>query len=55
LHRELGGLLTSYATFKAMALTQMQEASGGYVSVGAFNKAGAGWHALADTQTLPPR
>jgi hypothetical protein len=51
LNRDLPGLLTnpSYATFKTMSLKQMQEASGGDLSVVDINKA------LADLQTLPPR
>jgi hypothetical protein len=51
LNRDLPGLLTnpSYATFKTMSLKQMQEASGGDLSVVEINKA------LADLQTLPPR
>jgi hypothetical protein len=51
LNRDLPGLLTdpSYAIFKTMSLKQMQEASGGDLSVVDINKA------LADLQTLPPR
>ena len=51
LNRDLPGLLTnpSYAIFKTMSLKQMQEASGGDLSVVDVNKA------LADLQTLPGR
>ena len=51
LNRDLPGLLTNpnYAIFKTMNLKQMQEASGGDLSVADINKA------LADLQTLPPR
>ena len=51
LNRDIPGLLTdpSYATFKTMSLKQLQEASGGDLSVVDVNKA------LADLQTLPPR
>ena len=50
LNRDLPGLLTdpSYPIFKTMSLKQMQEASGGDLSVVDVNKA------LADLQTLPP-
>jgi ribosomal protein S2 len=51
LNRDLPGLLTnpSYATFKTMSLKQMQEASGGDLSLVDINKA------LADLRMLPPR
>jgi hypothetical protein len=51
LNRDLPGLLTdpSYPIFKTMSLKQMQEASGGDLSLVDVNKA------LADLQTLPPR
>ena len=51
LNRDLPGLLTdpSYPIFKTMSLKQMQEASGGDLSVVDVNKA------LADLQTLPGR
>jgi hypothetical protein len=51
LNRDLPGLLTnpSYPIFKTMSLKQMQEASGGDLSVVDINKA------LADLQMLPGR
>ncbi|HUE66085.1 MAG TPA: hypothetical protein VMO78_17070 [Rhizomicrobium sp.] len=51
LNRDLPGLLTdpSYAIFKAMSLKQMQQASGGDLSIVDVNKA------LEDLQALPPR
>ena len=51
LNRDLPGLLTnpSYAIFKTMSLKQMQEASGGDLSLVDVNKA------LAHLQMLPPR
>ena len=51
LNRDLPGLLTSpsYAMFKTMSLKQMQEASGGDLSVVDINRA------LVDLQTLTPR
>jgi hypothetical protein len=51
LNRDLPGLLTdpSYAIFKTMSLKQLQQASGGDLSVVDVNKT------VADLQTLPPR
>jgi len=51
LNRDLPGLLTdpSYAIFKAMSLKQIQQASGGDLSIVDVNKA------LEDLQALPPR
>jgi len=51
LNRDLPGLLTnpSYEIFKTMSLKQMQEASGGDLSLVDVNKA------LADLQTLAPQ
>jgi hypothetical protein len=51
LNKDLPGLLSdpNYAIFKTMSLKQMQEASGGDLSIVDVNKT------LADLQTLPPR
>lgn len=51
LNKDLPGLLTdpNYAIFKTMSLKQMQQASGGDLSIVDVNKT------LADLQTLPPR
>ena len=51
LNRDLPGLLTdpNYPIFKSMSLKQMQQASGGELSVVDVDKT------VADLQTLPPR
>jgi hypothetical protein len=51
LNKDLPGLLSdpNYAIFKTMSLKQMQQASGGDLSIVDVNKT------MADLQTLPPR